>query len=802
MKQGVIAIIFIAIITTILIMANYIGINETINVKFTIVDSFDQKIVSTKAESSEMEFLGDIDGEINISLKGTGPDVIMVSAPGYLTEAVPIGFEDNETEIKIKLLSDSDGKRVVMNFGGDVIFGRRYLEKPLEPGLSDSEMSKVRTVGVVENLYRAFSNADISYINFESVIGNLNSNDAYKNKIHLIQSPIASIYALDKLGVDLVSLANNHIRDWGDEGVDSTIQALKMAGIKSVGAGNAETASQPVIITKNGINIGNLAYTTVTGSYVNDFLPRNFDPQPISTSQDDNWKWEMRTWGWASSEWNVPTAGYRIGEVWAIYSDIKPKLTTTMQSKVWASISSIYPELLSFVAENGQLGAAAWDSEGSSLQIQELRPKVDILVVQIHGGYQYKSAPSSSLVNAAHAAIDAGADIVISHHPHVLQGMEWYKGHLIVYSLGNLAFDQDFLDTFQTGFLRTVWENGEMIQSRFIPVEIVDYYPTLVADKSAKQIISQVWEKSQQNTKSIMKNNIIYPIANQGNLLSKPAQFRYEWGTARISEEIKTEIKSFVVEPGETILLDQDSLWPSNLGLTTGTTETGIMIGRDLFRWGSFEDTLADASIYGGIHMKLGMPLQQWKTELNEETRNSYISISRKSTDSKITLIRTLARTPLVTNRIFSESLVPLDPSPEYSIRLHIKKSGDAKVRLRVDSYWFYDSNPVEDPISELLDQRRYEIKIEGKGWETIEIPVIPASVEGKTSNSILVYFEMDPPSVGNCSVDIDDLEIVEWRESSKMPNNYGAFTHIKNTRANPVNLNMNILSSKQDILL
>jgi poly-gamma-glutamate capsule biosynthesis protein CapA/YwtB (metallophosphatase superfamily) len=802
MKQGIIAVIFIAIITTILIMANYIGINNSIDVKLTVVDWFGQKIINTVAESSKMQFQGDINAEIKVSLKGTGPDVLMISAPGYLTETVPIGFEDDNSQIMIRLRSDSDGKRVVLNFGGDVIFGRRYLDQPLKPGLTEAEMSQARTLGVVESIYKSFANADISYINFESVIGTFNENEAYKSKLHLLQSPLDSVKALKQLGVDVVSLANNHIRDWGDQGVDSTIQALKVADIKTIGAGNAESASQPVTINKNGIDIGNLAYTTVTGSYINDFLPKNSDVQPVPIAQQDNWKWEKRIWGWTSGEWSVPSDGYRIGEVWAIYSEAKPKLTTIMQSNVWSSIVSIYPELLSFVAENGQMGAASWDSKGSLLEIQELRAKVDILVVQIHGGYQYKSAPSSSLVNAAHAAIDAGADIVISHNPHVLQGMEWYKGHLIVYSLGNLVFDQDFLDTFQTGFLRTVWESDKLIEARFIPVEIVDYYPAIVTDKSARQIIAQTWEKSLLNTQSVMKGDIVYQIAKPISEFSKPVQFKYEWGTARLSEEISTQNKTLSIKPGEIILLDQGSLWPGKLGLTNGAISNEIMIGRDLFRWGNFEDTLANGILFGGIHMKLGMPLVQWKIDLNEEIRESYIQLSRKKSDSKITLIRTIARIPIVENRIFDDALVPQDPEPQYSVRLKVRGSGQPSARLRIDSYWFYDSNPIEEPISELIDQKRYDLKIDGFGWQTLEIPYVPVLVDDKLANSIMVYIEMDPPKNGNSSIDIDELEVIEWRDANRMPEIYGAFTHIKNNGISPIKLNINILSSETDNLL
>ena len=83
--------------------------------------------------------------------------------------------------------------------------------------------------------------------------------------------------------------------------------------------------------------------------------------------------------------------------------------------------------------------------------------------------------PASSPVRAAHAAIDAGADLVVGHHPHVLQGFEWYKGRLIAYSLGNFVFDQDFLSTFPSVILRTIFEGNRMIDARIIPLTIDRY---------------------------------------------------------------------------------------------------------------------------------------------------------------------------------------------------------------------------------------------------------------------------------------------------------------------------------------
>jgi poly-gamma-glutamate capsule biosynthesis protein CapA/YwtB (metallophosphatase superfamily) len=65
-------------------------------------------------------------------------------------------------------------------------------------------------------------------------------------------------------------------------------------------------------------------------------------------------------------------------------------------------------------------------------------PGVDAVIASVHGGYEYVDTPSPRMVAIAHAAIDAGASAFFGHHPHVVQGVEWYRGKPVFYSLGNL----------------------------------------------------------------------------------------------------------------------------------------------------------------------------------------------------------------------------------------------------------------------------------------------------------------------------------------------------------------------------
>ncbi len=75
--------------------------------------------------------------------------------------------------------------------------------------------------------------------------------------------------------------------------------------------------------------------------------------------------------------------------------------------------------------------------------IRTMRSSVDFIVVSYHGDAEYTDYPTESQRQFAHRCIDAGADVFLGHHPHVVQGVEWYKNKYIIYSLGNFVFFQN-----------------------------------------------------------------------------------------------------------------------------------------------------------------------------------------------------------------------------------------------------------------------------------------------------------------------------------------------------------------------
>ena len=96
-------------------------------------------------------------------------------------------------------------------------------------------------------------------------------------------------------------------------------------------------------------------------------------------------------------------------------------------------------------------GIAAMDIETVKADVQNALKEADFVVVSMHSGREYRKNPTQFQKDFAHAAIDAGASVVIGAHPHVVQPIEYYKNGIIFYSLGNFVFDQFFSDDVKNG---------------------------------------------------------------------------------------------------------------------------------------------------------------------------------------------------------------------------------------------------------------------------------------------------------------------------------------------------------------
>jgi Bacterial capsule synthesis protein PGA_cap len=244
---------------------------------------------------------------------------------------------------------------------GDISFNDRDGEQP--------------SLDVLSAVTPIFRESDLVIANLESPL--LREGASVPGKCALRGSPEwAEI--LKQAGVHIVSLANNHVMDFGDAGLTSTVQALEAAGIRHAGAGNnRKQANAPLFLERRGLRVGVLARTSV----------------PVSSPS---------------------------------------------------------------YATDDHPGTAFLDVEETADAIRACRRLADLLIVSVHWGLEDYDYPSAQQRAAARRLLSAGAQVVLGHHPHVLQGVETIGMGLVCYSLGNLVFREvlwSYRDT--DGALRT-----------------------------------------------------------------------------------------------------------------------------------------------------------------------------------------------------------------------------------------------------------------------------------------------------------------------------------------------------------
>ena len=302
--------------------------------------------------------------------RGSGRDRLMAGSetPASETPAPETGLSETpapspETEFLAETVPEETmpepvestaavAEPIELLFGGDVFLSSYVLEAYDQDGIS----------GVLgTGLRKAVEEADLFMVNQELPASD--RGEAASDKEFTFRVPPERLGILREMGVDLVTLANNHSLDFGREALTDTLDALKEREILYTGAGrNAAEAAEPVILELKGKRIGFLGASRVA-----------------------------------------------------------PEIT-------W-SAGTERPGLL-----------LAYDPERLLKTVAKMQELCDYTVVYMHWGVEREEEPKEYVRELAHQIVEAGADLVIGAHPHVLQGTEYWKGVPIVYSLGNLVF--------------------------------------------------------------------------------------------------------------------------------------------------------------------------------------------------------------------------------------------------------------------------------------------------------------------------------------------------------------------------
>ncbi|MCX6738230.1 MAG: CapA family protein, partial [Candidatus Parcubacteria bacterium] len=149
------------------------------------------------------------------------------------------------------------------------------------------------------------------------------------------------------------------------------------------------------------------------------------------------------------------------------------------------------------------------DEIAKTIEIVKKENSDDFLIVNIHWGEEYQAKNSIYQKQTAHAIITAGADLIIGHHPHVVQNIEIYNNKLIFYSLGNFIFDQYFSQETQEslGVKLEMYSNKNIYY--LMPIQSELAQPSLMEAEQAKEFLNELSKKSSPELDQLIKTGVI-----------------------------------------------------------------------------------------------------------------------------------------------------------------------------------------------------------------------------------------------------------------------------------------------------
>jgi len=155
---------------------------------------------------------------------------------------------------------------------------------------------------------------------------------------------------------------------------------------------------------------------------------------------------------------------------------------------------------------------AKFDQDKANQIIQQLEDSTDLIIANIHWGIEYSHNQNQTQQKIAHNLIDAGVDIIIGHHPHVVQGIEIYKNKPIFYSLGNFVFDQYFSAATQEGLAIGVEINNQNMILNLYPLKSKLSQVELISQEEKRDIFLEKlngWSSVDEQTSKQIKNGVI-----------------------------------------------------------------------------------------------------------------------------------------------------------------------------------------------------------------------------------------------------------------------------------------------------
>ncbi|WP_411141807.1 CapA family protein [Streptomyces sp. x-80] len=253
-------------------------------------------------------------------------------------------------------------------------------------GMGDVLIDRAAPKTIFAHVADTLQAADITFANCEQMYSDRLEHPVSRHPSH---SDPANIDALEFAGFDVLSLANNHTMDWGGDALVDTVSRLRERGFWTVGAGaDIGAARKPAIVAAKGVKVGFLAYGS-TG------------PEAYAADAE--------------------SPGYAPVHAWTEYETLDRQAAT--------------PQLIRSGAKPAELAAMTDD-------IKALKKLCHAVVVSFHWGIHFiPRVIPDYCYEMGRAAVDAGADLILGTHPHILKGVETYRGKVIFYSTGNFSLE-------------------------------------------------------------------------------------------------------------------------------------------------------------------------------------------------------------------------------------------------------------------------------------------------------------------------------------------------------------------------
>ncbi|MBW4681600.1 MAG: CapA family protein [Microcoleus vaginatus WJT46-NPBG5] len=620
-------------------------------IKGRVVSLDGKPVIGALVTISSGQTKTDSNGWFQLAVAQADPQWVTVKHTSFISRT---RAADPSATVLIRL-TPNDGQTIALHFTGDVMLGRRFYDPNEDGNTRDGLLQPNSGIDEHKALFQyvqpLLENADLTISNLESPLTSqpyLNPKlrrppQFHQTKEYAFASAPMAAQALRHVGIDVIGLANNHLYDVLEQGIQDTQEALNQAGFQSgvgyFGAGSTEQqAWTPAVVNIRGQAVAFLGCTTISGAE--------------------------------------------------------------------------HPETYVVLDAQRKGGAASCDENQIRNSIRSAQARYKTVVFMIHGGNEYQHTPSENLRRLTIAAREAGATLVINHHPHVVGGFNWDGSSLVAWTLGNFLFDQTVWPTFESYLLAVHLRNGKVVQAYTEPLMIDGYLPKGVTGELADFVARGAAGR------------------DRGPFLVEDGAMEIDVNDRRVHRDVTLPIKA-----------SKDSIFRMDQGWwVTNFSGTGsLRLGRDLLWVGGFEDEIADEQHQGkALWAFTGVDKLEGAKYAYEGKGG--VRLQRKGFNESDVILSPIHR-------------ILVEPGSELSIVGMMRSRKDVQSSLQIS--WYSQTRGKSQ-----AKQMKPLIVTQDNTWTPFRLNVtVP-----RNTVALGLYLRLQAPKQGEATADFDNIRIIRWQ--------------------------------------